>query len=185
MAQQPPLPKERPTARWKVLLADNLHTVELIHGTISGKRVIIVDGKEVFRKNWMIPLVGCQEFKILDKKVILSIQPEGMNFEYTLYVDGKSLDKFVQTIKKSLVVWTPVIDKVKHRVTLDKISMELFVDGMLLEVESEFCDEGTEVYFSIGEEPALLKTYSSGISRKGLIYELFVGEDGLSIPIQQ
>ncbi|KAI6660274.1 Fas apoptotic inhibitory molecule 1-like [Oopsacas minuta] len=184
MAQLSSVVKETPSARWNLLLADNMHVVELVHGTISGKRVITVNGKEIYRKNWMIALVGFQEFKIGEKKIILSIEPNGMNFEYTLYVNGKPLDKFVQSMKKSLIVWTPELGKVKHRVTLDKITLEIYVDGILLDVESEFSDEGTEVYFSIGDEPVLLKTYSSGVSRKGLIYELFVGEDGISIPIQ-
>ena len=185
MAQSQYATKETPSAKWDVLLADNMHVVEFVHGTISGKRVISVDGKEIFRKNWMIPLVGIQEFKMGDKNIMITIQPNGLIFEYTLYINGKPLDKFIQTMKRSLIIWAPVLNSIKHRVTLDKVSMELYVDGILLDVESEFSDEGTIVYFSIGEEPALLKTYSSGISRKGLIYELYVGEEESFIPIEQ
>ena len=185
MAQSQPVSKETPTAKWNVLLADNMHVVEFVHGTISGKRIIIVDGKEIFRKNWMIPLVGIQEFKLGDKNIMITIQPDGLIFEYTLYINGKPLDKFIQAMKRSLIVWAPVLNSLKHRVTLDKVSMEIYVDGMQLDAESEFSDEGTAVYFSIGEEPAFLKTYSSGVSRKGLVYELYLGEEELLIPIEQ
>ena len=185
MAQSHSVTKEAPSARWNVLLADNIHIVEFVHGTISGKRIIIVDGKEIFRKNWMIPLVGIQEFKIGDKNILITIQPNGLIFEYTLFINGKPLDKFVQAMKRSLIVWTPVMNSLKHRVTLDKVSMEIYVDGFLLDAESEFSDEGTNVYFSVGEEPAFLKTFSSGVSRKGLVYELYLGEEESFIPIEQ
>lgn len=35
----------------QVRLADGVHQVKLEHGTASGKRVIIVDGKEVSRRH--------------------------------------------------------------------------------------------------------------------------------------
>ena len=34
-------------AEWEVRLADGVHRVQLEHGTTSGKRVVVVDGKEV------------------------------------------------------------------------------------------------------------------------------------------
>ena len=38
--------------------SDGIHTVEFEHGTTSGKRAIVVDGKDVMRKDWMFKLVG-------------------------------------------------------------------------------------------------------------------------------
>lgn len=34
-------------SEWQIHLADGVHTVTFEHGTTSGKRVILVDGKEV------------------------------------------------------------------------------------------------------------------------------------------
>lgn len=185
MAQPSPLLKETPTATWNVLLADRVHTVQLVHGTISGKRVIFFDGVEVHRKNWMIALVGREEFKMGGKKFILSIEPDGMFFTYTLFVNGKRLDKFVQAMKKSLIVWTPTVDKSTHRVTLDKTTVDLYVDGEKIEMESEFSDEGTESYFTIGNEPALLRSFSSGVKKEGIVYQLYTGEECTLVPAQK
>lgn len=37
-------------ANWEVALSDGVHRVEFEHGTTSGKRVIRVDGKVIYRQ---------------------------------------------------------------------------------------------------------------------------------------
>ena len=36
-------------AEWKVSLSDRTHTVQFEHGTLSGKRIVWVDGKVYYR----------------------------------------------------------------------------------------------------------------------------------------
>jgi hypothetical protein len=107
-------------ATWDVALADGIHTVHFEHGTTTGKRVIILDGVEILRKNWMFRLVGKEEFTI-SKKTKATIRIEavsGFAYEYTLDVNGKPLKKFTENRKKTAKVWRFVHGGVETRVVL-------------------------------------------------------------------
>ncbi|KAG7260963.1 hypothetical protein CRUP_003121 [Coryphaenoides rupestris] len=83
---------------WDVALSDGVHRVEFAHGTTSGKRVIYVNGQEVVRRDWMFKLVGREAFTVggAHTKASVSIDAvSGFAYEYSLEVDGKSLEKFV------------------------------------------------------------------------------------------
>ncbi|KAK3105869.1 hypothetical protein FSP39_007444, partial [Pinctada imbricata] len=93
-------------AYWDVPLADKVHRVEFEHGTTSGKRVIYVDGREIYRKDWMFKLVGKEHFNIKDAKCVISIEAvSGFAYEYTLEINGKSLKKFVENQVKVQSAW--------------------------------------------------------------------------------
>ena len=44
-------------------------------------------------------------------------------------------------------------------------------------IQGEFVDGGAENHFCIGSTPVHIKTFSSGHTRKGLLYKLVVGDE--------
>lgn len=62
-------------ARWVVPVRGKLFDIELEHGTISGKRVIWVNGEEVLRRDMMYRLVGEDTFFLdEDKRCIIHVR---------------------------------------------------------------------------------------------------------------
>lgn len=109
-------------ATWDVALSDGIHSVLFEHGTTTGKRVIILDGVEILRKNWMFRLVGKEEFTI-GKKTKATIRIEavsGFAYEYTLNVNGKPLKTFTENRKKTAKVWNFVFAGKETRIVLGK-----------------------------------------------------------------
>ena len=103
---------------WKITLPDGVHTIHFEHGTTSGKRVVIVDGLEVLRKNWLFSLVGVEKFNISGRAAQINIVAKGWTFEYTLEIGGKSLKKFSEAERKNTRTWLPTVNNLRHRVVL-------------------------------------------------------------------
>ncbi|XP_070550026.1 fas apoptotic inhibitory molecule 1-like [Ptychodera flava] len=170
-------------AVWDVALSDGVHKVEFEHGTTSGKRVVVVDGKEIIRKNWMFKLVGREVFNIGKAKVKAAINIDavsGFAYEYTLEVNGKSLKKFTEQRSKTAKVWSLVIDGVDTRIVLEKDTMDVWCNGETLQTAGEFVDDGTETHFEIRDHDCFIKAVSSGKRRDGIVHALFV--DGNEVP---
>ena len=106
-------------ASWSVSLPDGIHSIKFEHGTTTGKRVVWVDNKEILRKNWMFKLVGKIEFAVSKSKALITIDAiSGFAYEYTLFIDGKPLQKFQENRNKTAKVWTLLVDGVDTRVVL-------------------------------------------------------------------
>jgi hypothetical protein len=60
-------------ARWVIPIRGKLYDIELEHGTISGKRVIWVNGDEILRRDMMYRLVGEDTFFLEDKRCIVHV----------------------------------------------------------------------------------------------------------------
>ena len=106
-------------AVWDVSLSDGMHRVKFEHGTTTGKRVIYVNDREILRKNWMFKLVGKEHFEIGGSKLLVSIDAaSGFSYEYTLFVNGKPLKKFVENRKRTAKVWTVIIGGIETRIVL-------------------------------------------------------------------
>eukprot|EP00731_Ephydatia_muelleri_P012711 Em0007g21a len=103
---------------WEIRLPDGIHTVTFEHGSTSGKRVITVDGVEVLRKNWLFKLVGTERFNVGSKVAEIAIDSSGMIFQYTLRIDNKSMQKFVEAQAKNTRTWHVTLDATEHRVVL-------------------------------------------------------------------
>ncbi|XP_057293704.1 fas apoptotic inhibitory molecule 1-like [Hydractinia symbiolongicarpus] len=162
-------------AVWTVSLPHGRHQVKFEHGTTTGKRVVYVDGKEILRKNWMFKLVGRLEFQIGPSKAVITIDAaSGFAYEYTLLINGKPLEKFTENRKKTAKVWTFNLDGVDTRVVLEKDTMDVWVNGHVLETAGEFVDDGTETHFEIGSHPCYIKAVSSGKQKQGIIHSLIV-----------
>ncbi|KAI3390114.1 hypothetical protein SNEBB_010155 [Seison nebaliae] len=157
---------------WKVPCSTGIHVVEFEHGTTTGKRVIYIDGTEIYRENWMFRLVGPVEFKIGKHECVILIEPfEGFRYSYELYVDGKPLEKFQE--KQSKICETWIVNKTK-RIVLEKDTLDVWCNGTLLDVTNDFADEGTKIEFRIDDVDAYIETKTSGDRRTGIVHNLYV-----------
>ena len=122
--------------RWNISLPDGKYVIEFEHGTTSGRRIIRVNNKEIFRENWMFKLVGRQAFSIGKHKCEINIDSSsGFSYDYLLEVDGKSYQKFTENQSKILQSWVFTIADTPYRVTLEKNTMDLWMNGKVLDVE--------------------------------------------------
>lgn len=110
-------------AVWSVALPDGIHEIKFEHGTTTGKRVVWVDKAEVLRNNWMFKLVGRVEgIKVGNTKATITIDAvSGFAYEYTLYINGKPLQKFTENRKKTAKAWNAVLNGVETRIVLGKL----------------------------------------------------------------
>lgn len=60
-------------ARWVIPVRGKLYDIELEHGTISGKRVIWINGEEILRRDMMYRLVGEDTFFLDEKRCIIHV----------------------------------------------------------------------------------------------------------------
>lgn len=168
-------------ATWDIALSDGKHKIQFEHGTTTGKRVILVDNVEVIRHNWMFRLVGKESFNVGGKRATIHIEAvSGFQYEYTLEVDGKPLKKFVENRRKTAKVWAFLLDGIETRMVLEKDTMEVWVNGVVVETAGEFVDDGTETHFTWGNHTCYVKAISSGKKRDGIIHSLII--DGNEIP---
>ncbi|XP_053408188.1 fas apoptotic inhibitory molecule 1-like [Mercenaria mercenaria] len=130
-------------ATWNLSLPDGKHKVEFEHGTTSGKRVIIVDGKEIHREDWMFKLVGKEHFSVGKAKCTISIDAcSGFAYEYTLSVNGKSLEKFSENQSKIMNCWCFTLgskSSTPFRVVLEKNTLDVWVNGKKMEQFVSIC----------------------------------------------
>ncbi|RUS75885.1 hypothetical protein EGW08_016344 [Elysia chlorotica] len=169
-------------ATWDISLSDGVHKVEFEHGTTTGKRIIRVDGKEIYRQDWMFKLVGKEHFQVSKTKCCISIEAvSGFAYEYSLEVNGKPLKKFQENQSRIMRTWVLYIGGVDTRVVLEKDTLDVWVNGAKVETTGEFVDDGTETHFQIGSHSAFIKAKTTGRRRDGIVHELYVDE--IEIPL--
>ncbi|KAJ8926103.1 hypothetical protein NQ315_009960, partial [Exocentrus adspersus] len=170
-------------AYWSVPLLDGVHTVEFEHGTTSGKRVVRVDGndhfvpfsQEIIRREWMFKLVGEELFNIgkSQTKCVLHVDPmPHFAFSYSLHVDGKPLEKFTEKQSQSIRSWAVVVEGKRYRVAFEKQSLDIYVNGQVVEAENTFVNNGTEMKFNLGQSRVVIKAIAS--EKYGVVHQLFV-----------
>ncbi|MEQ2258801.1 hypothetical protein XENORESO_002560 [Xenotaenia resolanae] len=123
-------------AVWEVALSDGVYRIEFAHGTTTGKRVVYVNGTEVLRKDWMFKLVGKETFTLgtADTKATINIEAiSGFTYEYSLNVDGKSLQKFIDNRAKTTKTWVVQVDGEDYRVVLEKDTMDVWCNGQKMD----------------------------------------------------
>ncbi|KAM9328498.1 fas apoptotic inhibitory molecule 1-like [Pholidichthys leucotaenia] len=170
-------------ALWEVALSDGVYRIEFSHGTTTGKRIISVNGKEVFRKDWMFKLVGKETFTVgkAGTRATISIEAvSGFAYEYSLHIDGKTLQKFMNDRAKTTKTWLLKVDGEDFRVVLEKDTMDIWCNGQKMDVTGEFVDDGTETHFTLGEHDCCVKATSSGQKKSGIVHYLLLDGDRLS-----
>ncbi|CAB1327610.1 unnamed protein product [Coregonus sp. 'balchen'] len=154
---------------WEVALSDGVYRIEFEHGTTTGKRVVWINGQETFT-------VGGMETKATVNIEAIS----GFTYEYTLEIDGKSLQKFIDNRSKVTKTWVLQVDGVDCRIVLEKDTMDVWFNGQKMETEGEFVDDGTETHFTVADHECCIKALSSGKKRAGIVHYLMV--DGEAVP---
>ncbi|XP_041371700.1 fas apoptotic inhibitory molecule 1-like [Gigantopelta aegis] len=168
-------------ASWEIPSSDGVHMVQFEHGTTSGKRVICVDGKEIYKVDWMFKLVGDEYFTVGSAKCQLIINSRmPFIYEYSLKVNGKSLKKFREQQSKILKSWTTNLNGTNVRIILEKNTLDVWVNGKVIKTENEFSEDGSKTHFQILSHDACIKTTSSGKRKVGLFQKLYI--DNNEIP---
>lgn len=110
------------TRKWTINLEDGVHTVELKHGTISGKRSIFVDGKPLKllpgEEKKVYDTGSTHPFNISDHDCVVIIRSSGFSFEYELTVDGISVDSGLRVDKEEASRVTPGAVKTRRVVVV-------------------------------------------------------------------
>ncbi|KAM4538610.1 fas apoptotic inhibitory molecule 1-like [Fundulus diaphanus] len=169
-------------AVWEVALSDGVYRVEFAHGTTTGKRVVCVNGTEVLRKDWMFKLVGKETFAVggAGTKATISIEAVGgFAYEYSLSVDGKSLQRFTDNRAKTTKTWTVQVDGTDYRIVLEKDTMDVWCNGQRMDTRGEFVDDGTETHFPVGGHACCIKATGGG-GKKAIVHCLLL--DGEKLP---
>ncbi|KAI4900090.1 hypothetical protein NFI96_027149 [Prochilodus magdalenae] len=167
---------------WEVSLSDGIYQIEIEHGTTTGKRVIYINGKEILRRDWMFKLVGKETFPVgaTGTKATINIEAiTGFAYEYTLEINGKSLQSFLDNRSKISKAWLLKLDGADCRIVLEKDTMDVWCNGQRMETMGEFADDGTETHFVVGNHECCIKATSTGKKRHGIIHSLFV--DGTKV----
>ncbi|PAA59116.1 hypothetical protein BOX15_Mlig022478g2, partial [Macrostomum lignano] len=165
------------SARWEVPLSDRVHVVQFDHGTTSGRRAIFLNGECIKREDFMFKLVGIEHFKIGSTPCTIEIvAADDFNYHYKLLVNGKSVQSFSENQARILKCWLPIIDGEFVRIVLEKDSLDVYVDGKVVETAGEFTDEGTETHFTVGDHACFIRAVSSGKRRTGIIQTLFIDD---------
>ncbi|XP_029731502.2 fas apoptotic inhibitory molecule 1 [Aedes albopictus] len=162
-------------ARWRVPMHGKVYEIEFEHGTASGKRVLWIDKEEIFRRDWMFKLVGEDTFKLDDKRCIIRVDPlPGFKYCYSLFVDGKSYEQFTESQAKALKTWEINLKDNFYRIVLEKNTLNIYVNGKLIEESGEFVDGGTETTFVEDGNRFVLTARTSGNKREGIVHSLAV-----------
>lgn len=79
----------KPTREWKLSILES-HVVTVRHGLVSGQVVVLVDGREVFRRESKLWDTGLEHrFELDGKPCMLRVLVRGTHAEYELWVDGR------------------------------------------------------------------------------------------------
>ena len=76
---------------------------------------------------------------------------------------------------KILKTWLVNVGGLEHRVVLAKETQDVWVDSRKVETAGEFSEEGAETHFTVDNQPAFIRTVSSGNRHRGVIQTLIVG----------
>jgi len=75
--------------------------------------------QEVIRKDWMFKLVGSEQFAIGKAHCCITIEAaEGFMYQYSLEVNGKTLEKFTENQSKIMKTWLCNVSGMPFRIVL-------------------------------------------------------------------
>ena len=87
-----------------------------------------------------------------------------------LTVDGKSMSRLEDVARVVSRTWKVDVAGGEHQVVLEKDVMDVWVDGAIADVSSEFVDDGTEMHFSVAGHSAVIHTVREGTKLVQVLY---------------
>ena len=134
----------------------------------------------------MFKLVGNEVFKIGKNNAVIKIEPVGgFTYQYSLEVNGKPYQKFVEQQNKIMKTWVLPVNGDMYRIVMEKDTLDIWVNGKRADTAGEFTDDGTETHFTVAGTPAFIKAVSSGNKRVGIIHKLFVEDNQVPEYVEQ
>ncbi|XP_058259879.1 fas apoptotic inhibitory molecule b [Hemibagrus wyckioides] len=130
----------------------------------------------------MFKLVGKETFPVghTGAKATINIEAlTGFTYEYTLEINGKSLQTFIDNWAKISKTWLLKLDGADCRIVLEKDTMDVWCNGQKLETAGEFTDDSTETHFVVGKHECCIKATGGGKKRNGVMHTLLV--DGMKV----
>lgn len=168
-------------AEWRVPISGMLYKVEFEHGKTSGKRVIWVNGNEVYRNDWMFKLVGDVGFLIDKVQCIIKVIPaESFKYEYHLVIAGKLLENYIKQQENNTKTWISILNNIEYRVVFDRFSQNVFLNGLKRDEKTEFVNGGTDTEFQENNHKFIVSSRSSGVKNGGILFYLLI--DGKQVP---
>ncbi|CAL2035738.1 unnamed protein product [Caenorhabditis brenneri] len=166
---------------WSLPVAGNIHHVEILEDNFDAMRIVVVDGKEMFRfesnqnpsRNYF--KIGNFSCRVNRKNNTL------FSCKYVLEVSGKSYEAYKEEYHRKFDIWELTLEGKKWRVVLDKESLELFGNGAKIEAERNFTDNGTITSFLLDNTPCRIQATPCTMS--GMTYSLFT-PNGLAPKVQ-
>ena len=61
-------------------------------------------------------------------------------------------------------------------ISIEKGSLDIWINGLKVDTRGEFVEDGTEIHFDLDDKDIYIKTKSSGNVKEGLLYELIVND---------
>ena len=87
------------------------------------------DDQEVMHRDWMFKLVGAEHFTIGKARCCITIDAaEGFMYQYSLEVNGKTLEKFTENQSKIIRTWLCNVAGMSFRIVLGIIADFLLLD---------------------------------------------------------
>jgi len=85
--------------------------------------IAVTHEQEVMRKDWMFKLVGAEYFTIGKARCSITIDAaEGFMYQYSLEVNGKTLEKFTENQSKIMKTWLCNVSGMPFRIVLGIIA---------------------------------------------------------------
>eukprot|EP00753_Platysulcus_tardus_P009611 PLAT2208.1.p2 GENE.PLAT2208.1~~PLAT2208.1.p2 ORF type:complete len:205 (+),score=55.50 PLAT2208.1:43-615(+) len=134
-----------------------MHHVTLEHDTLTGRRLVTIDGEErVKRRGTLVDTGDTYALDIGDDKVEVIIKATITTFEYLLRVNGQPVRDFMRGHRTT--VFDVLLPDAPHVVDFDEHKAIVFVDGARVDDAVEFADEGNSRHFSVAGTEATLHT---------------------------
>ena len=136
-------------AAWSFVLPGGRHELELLHGEMSGRRIIGLDGKEVVNKKKFFDTGSTHVIEVERNQFArIVIKPSRLGFAYICTLNGRSMEKYQKICAKQMLCWE--LDD--HIIEFDASRGIVLVDGSAVESESRFAELGTEHVFEFGHQ---------------------------------
>jgi len=94
------------TVCWEFRHEDNKHTIKLMHNIFMGKSLIYFDNRKVAKKRTFLGNEIKHSFNLEGQECTLFMEPKGLDYDYSLEVNGELVSRMAQEDKEPIEWWT-------------------------------------------------------------------------------